>query len=270
MEPDGIKSVPFQVKKAGEADGLVEGQFEGYASVFGNVDSYGDIVEPGAFARSLAEWEAKGDPIPLLWGHDFSDPFSNIGSIDRAEEDEHGLKVRGTFDMDNPKAAQVYRLSKGRRVTGMSFAYDVRDSEQKSDGNHLRDLHIYEASVVPIGANPLAGVEAVKSGASMLAKAGRTLSAKNETALREARDAIDSVLSSLGEQDGKAAPAADQHDQDKASGDTEANPGASGEEPSGANPSVPGEEPKSSPSVDDLAATISLRSRLAGEMEAGA
>lgn len=268
MDPDGIKSVPFKVKAAGPDDGLSDGQFEGYASVFGNVDSYGDIVVKGAFADSLTEWREKGDPIPLLWGHDFNDPFSNIGSIDAAEEDDHGLKVRGTFDLDNPKAAQVYKLAKGRRTTGMSFAYDVRDEERKDDANYLKSLHIYEASIVPIGANPLAGVEAVKSAAETMLKAGRVLSAKNESALREARDSIDSVLSSLGvDEDEKAAPAADPHDQEKASGQPEAKTGATDEEPPEAKSSVPVEEQRTDPSVDDLAATISLRSRLAGEQE---
>lgn len=252
MEPDGIKSVPFKVKAAGPADGLEDGQFEGYASVFGNVDSYGDIVVKGAFADSLGEWAAKGDPIPLLWGHDFSDPFSNIGAIDSAEEDDHGLKVRGTFDMENPKAVQVYKLAKGRRTTGMSFAYDVTDSERKDDANYLKSLRIYEASIVPIGANPLAGVDAVKSGARMLAdgiKAGRVISAKNESALREARDSIDSVLSSLDGEDGKSTSKGGD-DQEKASGVAErSEPGASGE-----NPSASHAEGKASPSVARLAA----------------
>lgn len=255
MQPDGIKSVPFKVKAAGSADGLDEGQFEGYASVFGNVDSYGDIVVKGAFAKSLSEWSEKGDPIPLLWGHDFFDPFSNIGSIDSAEEDEHGLKVRGTFDLENPKAVQVYRLAKGRRTTGMSFAYDVRDAEQKDDALYLTDLHIYEASIVPIGANALAGVEAVKSAAAGLiesVKAGRVLSAKNEATIKAARtslaegiDALDDVLSVLGQDD----------DQEKASGTAEAKSGASDEEPSGAKSSALDEEPKTTPSARDLAAS---------------
>lgn len=256
MDPDAIKSVPFQVKRAGEADGLDEGQFEGYASVFGNVDSYGDIVQRGAFTKTLEEWAAKGDPIPLLWGHDFADPFSSIGVIDHAEEDEKGLKVRGTFDLDNPKAVQVYRLSKGRRVTGMSFAYDVRNAEQKDDGNHLLDLHIYEASIVPIGANPLAGVEAVKGGAATLAeavKAGRTLSAKNEGAIRDAVASLSSVLASLDDQGEKAAPAAD-NDQEKASGTPEAKSDAS------ADSSAPASDdgPPVTPSARDLAARINI------------
>ena len=257
MEPDH-KSVPFRVKAAGPADGMEDGQFEGYASIFGNVDSYGDIVQPGAFAKSLEEWREKGDPIPLLWGHDFHDPFSNIGSIDHAEEDEKGLRVRGTFDLENPKAVQVYRLAKGRRTTGMSFAYDVRESETKDDGTHLLDLHIYEASIVPIGANPLAGVESVKAAVDGIAeqvKAGRALSAKTEGELRAAIDslgdvsrAIQNVLSVI---DGEAGDGQGE----KASGTPEVKSDASDEEPEGAKSSASDEEPKVSPSARDLAAS---------------
>lgn len=251
MDLDGIKSVPFSIKAAGPDDGLSEGQFEGYCSVFGNIDSYGDIVVKGAFADSLAAWREKGDPIPLLWGHDFYDPFSNIGAIDFAEEDDRGLKVRGTFDLENPKAVQVYRLAKGRRTTGMSFAYETQDSEQKSDANYLKKLHIFEASIVPIGANPLAGVDSVKSGVAALVKAGRVLSAKNETSLREARDAIDSVLSALAvDEDGKSAHPGGANDQEKASGHTE----VKDEEPVAAK----FEEPRVNPSAVVLATHTQL------------
>ena len=89
-------------------------------------------------------------------------------------------------------------------------------------------------------------------------KAGRVLSSKNETALREARDAIDSVLVALGDDDGKAAPAANPHDQEKANGEAEAKSGASDEEPEGAKSSASDEEPKSRPSVARLAAQATI------------
>lgn len=244
-----VKSAPFKVKGAGPDDGLQDGQFDGYASVFGNVDSYGDIVEKGAFAKSLAEWAEKGNTIPLLWGHDFADPYSNIGSIDLAEEDEHGLKVRGTFDLDNPKAAQVYRLVKGRRVTDMSFAYDVRESEQKDDANHLTEVHIFEASIVPIGANSAAGVEAVKALAEAAAqgvKAGRVLSAKNEGLVRDAVKALKDLLS--------ANAGSGDEDQEKASETPVVTPGASDEEPCAVKSPVPAAVQPAGPSVETLAA----------------
>src|SRR5450756_803731 len=152
-----IKTASVKIKAAGPADGLLDGQFTAYASVFGNEDSFGDTVVKGAFTDTLAEWAASGDSIPVLWGHDSFDPFSNIGSVVTAVEDDHGLLVTGQLDLETPKAAQVYRLLKGRRVTQMSFAYDVIDGGPvTTDGSttfELRKLKLYEVSVVPLGAN---------------------------------------------------------------------------------------------------------------------
>lgn len=198
----GQVNTPLRVKSAGPDDGLAEGEFEGYASVFGNVDSYGDIVQPGAFERTLGEWGEKGNTVPVLWGHDMQDPFANIGGLSEISEDDHGLKIRGQLDLDNPTAMQVYRLLKGRRTNRMSFAYAVRDSsENDAGGNDLKDLDLFEVSVVQVPANDLAEVTQVKTLADRLVKAGRKLSAANETALREARAAIDTVLESLDDDD---------------------------------------------------------------------
>ena len=194
-----IKSFPVTIK-AGPEDGLSEGEFTAYASVFGNVDSYGDVVVRGAFTDTLKEWDESGAPIPLYYGHNMSDPDFNLGSA-TAVEDHHGLLAHATFDLENPKALQTYRLVKGKRVRQMSFAYDVLDSgPTEVDGQkvtELRKLKLYEISVVPVGANQETEILAVKSIALAMAdglKSGRTLSAKHEADLRSARDIIDQVL----------------------------------------------------------------------------
>jgi len=64
-----IRSVDFRMKSLSDA-----GEFEGYASVFGNEDSYGDIIEPGAFAKTLKE-HGDDNPIPILWQHDTYAPI---------------------------------------------------------------------------------------------------------------------------------------------------------------------------------------------------
>ena len=239
-----IKNASVRVK-AGPQDGLEEGQFTAYASVFGNKDSYGDVVVKGAFANTLAEWDAKESVIPLLFGHRMDDPDYNIGHVVKAEEDEHGLKVTAQLDLENPKAAQTYRLLKGRRIDQMSFAYDVLDggpSEKSGEEFYeLRELNLYEVSVVPIGANQETEVLAVKAAADSLAsgaKAGRVLSAKNESELRKAHEAIGTVLAALGSGD---------EDQEKASGHTDAKPA---EESEGAKA---GEELRVNPSARALA-----------------
>lgn len=261
-----LKDTPVKVK-AGPDDGLAEGQFSAYASVFGNKDSYGDIVIKGAFADSLAEWDASGNPIPLLFGHQMSDPDFNLGHVVKAVEDDHGLLVTAQLDLENPKAMQTYRMLKGRRVNQMSFAYDVleggsaeRTNEDgtKEEFYELRKLHVYEVSVVTIGANQETEVLAVKSAVAALAgglKAGRVISAKNEAELRKAHEAIGTVLAAIGETE----------DQEKASGTTEAKSSASDEEPPEAKSSAPDEEPKSSPSVSALATQAHIYALMGAE-----
>lgn len=191
--------------KAGPDDDLAEGEFTAYASVFGNIDSYGDKVIKGAFADDLKAWKASGNPIPLLWGHDMFDPFSNIGHVADAKEDDHGLLVRAQLDLEAPKAMQVYRLLKGRRVNQMSFAYDVLERALVEKDNEyfveLKKLHLYEVSVVPIGANAETEILSVKAARQLVldVKAGRVLSRKNEDALRAAHEAIGGVLAALDE-----------------------------------------------------------------------
>jgi HK97 family phage prohead protease len=224
----GTKSVVVKFK----TDGLADGEFIGYASVFGNKDSYGDVVIKGAFANTLAEWERKGVPIPLLWGHNTADPDFNLGEIVTAEEDDKGLKVHGRLDMESPKSAQTYRLLKSGRVNQMSFAYHVVDGayiQPEGDDKtwrdayyELRELELYEVSIVPIGANQETEILAVKAITSALqAKAGRALSSKNEDALRgalsqaeEVVTALKDVLSAVDSDDDDT----DEEDQDKTSG----------------------------------------------------
>lgn len=211
------KACGVKVKAVGTDDALEEGVFEAIVSVFGNVDSYGDRVVKGAFSDTLAEWEASGDPIPVYWSHRMDDPDYNIGHVLEAKETDDGLWVKAQIDLEGPKAQQVYRLLKGRRVTQFSFAYDV-DAYQvvkAADDNEsvweLTKLRLYEVGPTPIGANQETELLSVKSAAhhaSRIAeglKAGRVLSAKNEGELRTAYDSIGKVLSALAtEDDGKA------------------------------------------------------------------
>ena len=202
------KNITTMEVKAGPADGLTEGQFVAYASVFGNVDSTGDVVVRGAFAKTLAEWAASGNPIPLLFGHEMNDPDYNIGYVINAVEDNVGLLVTCQLDLENPKAKQVYRLIKGRRVDQMSFAYDVISKvetyyEGDMEVSEILEVKLYEVSVVTLGANQETEILAVKRAGEFAervtaeVKAGRVLSAKNENELRSAHQAIGRVLNVL-------------------------------------------------------------------------
>ncbi|MFI2577705.1 HK97 family phage prohead protease [Streptomyces rochei] len=175
------KAFPAHVKAAGEQDGLQPGQFEAIVSVFGNVDHGGDVVMPGAFSRSLTEWKAAGDPIPVIWSHQIGDPDSHIGVVldaaellagdDRLPEklrSNGGLWVRGQLDLDEPRAAKVHRLLKGRRVTQFSFSYDIRDGALgERDGEpvyELRDLDLFEVGPTLLGMNASTDLVGAKAG----------------------------------------------------------------------------------------------------------
>lgn len=211
------KSVPVTLVKAGPADGLEEGQFEALVSVMGNKDSYGDVVMPGAFDDTLAEWKASGNPIPVIWSHRSDDPENHIGYVLEAAEKtidgKTGLWVRGQLDTDAEarKALQVSRLLRGKRVTQFSFQYDVQDgamafSEDLGDYFELRKMKLYEVGPTLIGANQdteLLNAKAIRD-LALEVKAGRVISAKNEDLLRKAHDSIGSVLAALDSNDGKA------------------------------------------------------------------
>jgi HK97 family phage prohead protease len=211
------KSCGVKVKAVGAEDGVDDGVFEAIVSVFGNVDSYGDRVMKGAFADTLAEWKSSDAPIPVYWSHRMDDPDYNIGHVLEAKETDEGLWVKAQIDLESPKAAQVFRLLKGRRVTQFSFAYDVeayrivKGADDDTSVWELDKLKLYEVGPTPIGANQeteLLSVKAAGHHASHLAaevKAGRVISAKNEGELRTAYDSIGKVLSALEPEDeGKA------------------------------------------------------------------
>ncbi|MFF5778166.1 HK97 family phage prohead protease [Streptomyces virginiae] len=207
------KDFQARVKAAGVADGLAEGQFVAIVSVFGNEDSVGDVVRPGAFTETLSEWGAKGDPIPVIWSHAWGDPFAHVGTVVKAVETLQGLEVTGQIDdLDtNPTSAQVYRLLKGRRVTQFSFAYDVKEGAWVEDENHkyggyyeLRRLKLHEVGPCLVGANQETELLAAKAhGLARGAKAGRVLSQANYDSLTRAHEAIGEVLAAATPEKGK-------------------------------------------------------------------
>lgn len=231
------KNLSAQVKATGDG----AGEFEAIVAVFGNVDSGGDVIVKGAFTDTLTEWQASGDPIPVVWSHDSNDPFSHIGSVVEASETDTGLLVKGQLDLENPKAAQVFKLLKGRRVTQFSFAYSVLDAgPTEVDGikaTELRRLKLYEVGPTLVGMNQSTELLSAKSD-DVDAKAGRVLSAKNVEVVSNAMAAADALKSAL-----KTLLDAATNDDGKASTGQQ----VKDEEPSGVKSE---EQPASVPAVD--------------------
>src|SRR5690625_3120362 len=174
-----IRAFDYQVKAVNE-DGL----FSGYGSVFGNVDSYNEIVAPGAFSDSLAETRAKGRTFPVLWQHRSGEPIGNW-DIDSLKEDDHGLFGSGHLWLDDaPYAKVAYRGMQSRAITGLSIGYYVREDsfDEKTRIRTLKKLDLVEISVVTAPANDDARIDAVKA---IIAQGGLPSLKEFEQILRE-------------------------------------------------------------------------------------
>lgn len=149
---------PFEIK-AVEEDGI----FEGFGSVFGNVDAYKEIVAPGAFAESLSAWKSSGRLPPVLWQHRSGEP---IGPYLEMEEQAIGLRVKGQLLVNDVQRAKEARaLMKAKAVNGLSIGFVTReDSYDRVSGiRTLKKIDLWEVSVVTFPANPSAQISSVKS-----------------------------------------------------------------------------------------------------------
>lgn len=147
--------------------------FEGYGAVFGNVDSYGDVIQPGAFAESLAASAKSGVwPAMLLqhggWGMGAED-MTPIGIWTSLSEDGIGLKVTGKL-ADTARGREAYALLKMEprpAISGLSIGYIAKEWAQRSKPEEprrtLKKVDLMEVSLVTFPANGKARISAVKA-----------------------------------------------------------------------------------------------------------
>ncbi len=176
--------------------GEVKGRFTALVAAFGNVDLQGDRVMPGAFKNTIATWQASGYPVPLIFSHDWSDPFAHLGVIDSMTETMKGLEVSGNIDLTNPYAAQVYKLLKERRIREWSFGYEIVKEQTAPDhANNLIELNILEAGPTLKGANSATETLAIKSALEPFieTKAGATHSSATLSQLQTMHDTLASM-----------------------------------------------------------------------------
>ena len=171
-EPDGVhvravkreSEIRFKTHEIKADDVGSDGTFAGYGAVYGNVDSHGDIIEPGAFAESLAQWEKLDRPVPCLWNHRDAEP---IGKFTSVLEDDKGLKVEGQLLVNLlDRAREVHGMVKERIVTGMSIGYRVFPKgstwDFDEDIRYLTNLKLEEISLVVFPSNDEARTEEMK------------------------------------------------------------------------------------------------------------
>ncbi len=144
---------PFNLKRLDD-----DGSFEGYGSVFGIRDSFGDVVAKGAFTETL-----KSDHRPaLLWQHR---PDQPIGVYTEIREDDIGLFVKGKFTEGVALADEALLLLKAGALDGLSIGFQTKrsDLDEETGDREILEVKLFEVSLVTFPANEAARVLDVKS-----------------------------------------------------------------------------------------------------------
>ena len=145
------KSFKFELKALNE-----DGTFEGYASTFNKVDHGNDLVEPGAFKKTLEE----NEQFPVHWYHRILEPVGGI----HGKEDKNGLFVNGYLVLEVQRAKELYALMRKKIVNMLSIGYDV--IKQTWDANSgirkLQEIKLWEVSIVTWGMDQEAFITDVK------------------------------------------------------------------------------------------------------------
>jgi HK97 family phage prohead protease len=182
------------------------GEFRGYLSTFGNRDLDGDIVQAGAFAKTLME----NPRFPGLWQHNTDEP---IGVTLDAAEDQHGLALHGKLLIqDVARARETHALMRAGVVNALSMGYRATGKSYAGDTRLLEEVELLEWSAVVFPANPMARVTGVKeataAGVDRLeeirrwavaeGKAGRVLPAADQALVRAAVEALNMLANEAG------------------------------------------------------------------------
>lgn len=173
IERKRVEILDLAVQEKAEGDTAAEMRFKGYGAVFGNVDSYGDVIEPGAFAKTLKAAQKSGQfPAMLLqhggWGVG-TDDMMPVGVWESLEEDSKGLASEGVL-APIQRGIETYTLLKMKprpAITGLSIGYIPKKytvgTKPEEPRRLLHEVDLLEISLVTFPANGKARVTSVKS-----------------------------------------------------------------------------------------------------------
>ena len=134
-----------------------KGEFEGYASVFGGIDSYGDTIAPGAYKKTLKK---RDRTVKMRWNH--FGPV--IGKWTEMREDEKGLFVRGQLTPGHSVAQDVLASLKHGAIDGLSIGFYPSKYKEDEEGKRtLQEIELVEISVVEEPADNAARITNVKA-----------------------------------------------------------------------------------------------------------
>lgn len=164
----------IEIKLASDDFDSKTGEFAGYGAVFGNLDSYGDVIAKGAFKSTLQEWEQRGKLPPMLLQHGgggfggSADDMLPVGQWTQMEETGKGLKVAGKlFALGTERGQYLYEGMKSGVLDGLSIGFRTRKftrgTKPTEPARILEDIDLVEVSIVTFPANGKARVSNVKS-----------------------------------------------------------------------------------------------------------
>lgn len=216
-----VKTIDFELEDIDTESGV----FSGYAAVFSNIDSGGDIIEPGAFTKTIAEGVGR---VKILSGHNES--LLPIGIPLELREDAKGLFLKAKIS-DTTLGKDVKILIQDGVLCELSIGYDPVTFEYDAEGiRHLKEVKLWEISVVTWAMNEeavitdykggevAAQVEAMTQDVVTDIKAGRKISAARLKALKETSAAMKQAAKML---DGIITEAQDKGPPAKSSSHTE-------------------------------------------------
>jgi len=137
-----------------------QGEFEGYASTFGNVDRGNDIVVSGCFQESLNKRPAA--KVKMLLHHD---PRRICGVWTEMVEDSRGLRVKGKLLLTTQDGRETYELMRAGALDSMSIGYrPTLDEIDRTTGvRRILKADLREVSIVTFPMNERCTVGAVKT-----------------------------------------------------------------------------------------------------------
>ncbi len=172
--------LPLETKAIG--DGW---QVEGYIATFGNVDLGGDLIIPGAFTESLKS----GRKVRFLFDHK-----APLGATKSLREDSKGLF--GKFKISKTQLGEeIHQLLNDGAIDSFSFGYLVKDHEYKGQVRILKQIDLFEASLISIPMNPSAvvtGFKDIEQITGAVTKGGETIMLGNKS-LNEIKQQVKNV-----------------------------------------------------------------------------
>jgi HK97 family phage prohead protease len=138
-----------ETRFAPEETGIVTG----YAAVWGKRDMFGDVLQRGAFAASLAEHRTAGTRPLMLWGHD---PNRPVGTWSEIREDDTGLHVTGKLVMGSTAGRDAFEMMKAQALDGLSIGFRTKRATALPGGRTVHEVRLIEISLVTLPAQPAA------------------------------------------------------------------------------------------------------------------